>query len=54
MENSEHLKFIHDRIINVYKEDENIDFLIKFREIISELEKQEKSFNDWSLFKYNY
>ena len=35
--NSEHLQFIHDRIVNVYGESENVDFLIRLRKIISEL-----------------
>lgn len=30
-----HLQWIHDRIVNVYGENENVDFLIKMREIIS-------------------
>ena len=34
---SEHLQFIHDRIVNVYGENENVDFLIRLRKIISEL-----------------
>ena len=32
-----HLQWIHDRIVNVYGENENVDFLIKMREIISNL-----------------
>jgi len=31
---SEHLQWIHDRIVNVYGESENVDFLIKLREIV--------------------
>jgi hypothetical protein len=31
----DHLQWIHDRIVNVYGENENVDFLIKMREIIS-------------------
>ena len=33
-EEIEHLQWIHDRIISVYGESENVDFLIKMREII--------------------
>jgi hypothetical protein len=32
-----HLQWIHDRIVSVYGENENVDFLIKMREIISNL-----------------
>ena len=32
-----HLQWIHDRIVNVYGENENVDFLIKMRDIISNL-----------------
>jgi len=34
---AKHLKWIHDRIVNVYGENENNDFLIKMREIIEKL-----------------
>ena len=30
----EHLQWIHDRIIKVYRESENVDFLIRMRKII--------------------
>jgi hypothetical protein len=33
-EEIEHLQWIHNRIINVYGESENVDFLIKMREIL--------------------
>ena len=33
-EDIEHLQWIHDRIISVYGESKNVDFLIKMREII--------------------
>ena len=36
MSDSEHLQWIHDRIVNVYGENENVDFLIRFRTIINE------------------
>ena len=33
----EHLQWIHDRIVNVYGESENVDFLIKMRDVIDNL-----------------
>ena len=36
MSDSEYLQWIHDRIVNVYGENENVDFLIRFRTIINE------------------
>jgi hypothetical protein len=41
MTNSEHLQWLHDRIVNVYGESENVDFLIKFREIIKGIKDEE-------------
>ena len=41
MTNSEHLQWLHDRIVNVYCESENVDFLIKFREIIKDIKDEE-------------
>ncbi len=38
----EHLQFIHDRIIEVYGENENVDFLIRMRKII---DKQDTELN---------
>jgi hypothetical protein len=38
MKKSEHLQWLYDRIVNVYGESENVDFLIKFREIIKDIE----------------
>jgi hypothetical protein len=35
-EEIEHLQWIHDRIISVYGESENVNFLIKMREIINQ------------------
>lgn len=32
-----HLQWIHNRIVDVYGENENVDFLIKMREIIKNL-----------------
>ena len=42
MSDSEHLQWIHDRIVNVYGENENVDFLIRFRTIINEFSNQNK------------
>jgi len=41
MTNSEHLQWLHDRIVNIYGESENVDFLIKFREIIKGIKDEE-------------
>ena len=41
MTNSEHLQWLHDRIVNVYGESENVDFLIRFREIIKDIKDEE-------------
>ena len=43
-ENSEHLQWIHDRMVNVYGESRDVDFLIKFREIINEQKELEVGF----------
>lgn len=37
-EDVKHLNWLHGRIINVYGESENVDFLHKFREVISKVE----------------
>ena len=44
---SKHLWWIHDRIVNVYGESENVDFLIKMREIIKECEASENGLRDY-------
>lgn len=49
-EHSEHLVWIHNRIIEVYGESKNVDFLIKFREIIKSIKAQEDSFKDYLKF----
>ena len=33
-----HLRWIHDRLVYVYKENQDVDYLIKLRSIIAELE----------------
>lgn len=38
-EEIEHLQWIYDRIISVYGESENVDFLIKMREIIKQKQR---------------
>ena len=38
---SEHLQWVHDRFIHVYGENENVDFLIKMREIIASMKPEE-------------
>ena len=49
MTKSEHLQWLHDRIVNVYGESENVDFLIRFREIIKDIKDEE----DINNFKEN-
>jgi hypothetical protein len=44
MSDKEHLKWIHDRIVNVYGENENVDFLIRMREIIQAFNIKEPKF----------
>ena len=36
-ENIAHLEWIYDRMKNVHNENENYDYMIKFREIINDL-----------------
>ena len=50
MKDSEHLKWIHDRIVNKYNESENVDFLIRLRQIIDDLGKQEEQFENYLIF----
>lgn len=50
---SKDLQWIHDRIINVYKESENVDFLVKLREIIKTMKEQEESFEKFMNFVVN-
>jgi hypothetical protein len=38
-EEVKHLMWLHDRIIYVYNENENTDYLIKMRKIINKLKK---------------
>ena len=35
-EDRKHLQWIHDRIVYVYGESENVDFLIKMRKILNQ------------------
>ena len=44
--NKEHLQWVHDRIIEVYGESENVDFLIRMRKII---DNQESDCNSHSI-----
>ena len=41
-EEIEHLQWVHDRIINVYGESENVDFLIRMRKILNQNKEDEK------------
>ena len=49
--NSKHLQWLHDRIVNVYDENPNVDFLIRFREIIKELKDSEDGFETYLKFR---
>jgi len=51
MKNSEHLKWIHDRLVNVYNENMQFDYMIKLREIIEMLDEQESNFDNYLKFK---
>lgn len=46
-ENSEHLQWLHDRMVNVYGEDKDIDFLIRFRKIITDLKETEEGYQEF-------
>jgi len=50
MKDSEHLQWIHDRIINVYNESENVDFLIRLREIIKTTKDSEDGFEKYMIY----
>ena len=41
MSNKRHLEYIYTRLVNVYDESENIDYMIRFKEIIDDLQLQE-------------
>ena len=41
---SEHLQCLHDRIEHQYGESHNVDFLIRFRDIIETIKQREKMF----------
>lgn len=46
----EHLEWIHNRIVDVYGESMNVDFLIKMREIIEDQKNLENSLKKY--FEY--
>lgn len=48
--NSIHIQWIHDRIVNVYGENENVDFLHRLRDIISEMKQSEDGFIEYMEF----
>lgn len=48
---SEHLQFIHDRIINIYGEQEDVDFLVKLREVIAHEKEVEDGFEKYMEFR---
>ena len=47
MENSEHLQWIHDRMVNVHGENKNVDYLIRLRAIILEQKEMEDGFQEY-------
>lgn len=42
----QHLQWIHDRIVHVYGESENVDFLIRLRAIIADVKRREMAMMD--------
>ena len=45
--NSEYLQWLHNRIVNTYGENRDVDFLIRFRKIIKETEELEVGFQEY-------
>jgi hypothetical protein len=43
MINREHLQFIYNRLVNVYGENPNVDYMMRFKEILDEIELEEIS-----------
>jgi hypothetical protein len=41
---SEHLQWLHNRIVNVYGERPNVDFLNRFKTIIEDVKEKEDNF----------
>jgi hypothetical protein len=41
MTNSQHLNWLFDRLVEVHNENPNYDYMIRFRKIIDEVEKEE-------------
>lgn len=41
MSNKTHLEFIYNRLVNVHNESEDIDYMIKFKSIIEDLQLQD-------------
>tara|TARA_R110000796_G_scaffold11688_1_gene39367 strand:+ start:4565 stop:4840 length:276 start_codon:yes stop_codon:yes gene_type:complete len=44
---SEHLQWLHNRMIHVYGERPNVDFLNRFRTIIEEVKEKEDNFESY-------
>jgi hypothetical protein len=42
--NIEHLEWIYNRMLNVYNEDKDFDYMLKFRSILDELKSQNSKF----------
>ena len=43
-EDIKHFVWLHERIINVYKESENTDYLIRMRKIIEKMKHSKKNY----------
>lgn len=50
MKDSEHLQWIHDRLVNLHSVNENLDYMIRFRSIIATMKHQEESFEAYLKF----
>lgn len=51
MNDKEFLKWVHDRIVNVYGESPNVDFLIRLREITESKFKEKVVIDESKLIK---
>ena len=56
MKDSEHLQWIHDRLVNLYDENPNYDYMVRFREIIKQNRKllKDAGFNSHTVDSWAY
>lgn len=47
---SSHLNFIYNRMKDIHGENENFDYMLKFKEVIKMLEDQENNFKGYMTF----